>query len=618
MDLEGLLSELCGEISGLRAKEAAADIARHHRVQASPGFEAAVADVRAMLAAAGIESHVHTFPADGTTTTYRWTAPPAWSATAAVLRQVKPRARTVADFAEVPQALVVHSPPGEVDAELVHVGRGTAEADYRGREVAGRAVLACGRAREVLQMAGPRGAAAMIIYPPSERAAAGYDLIQYQSLFPTAEEIPSLVPAFSISRRTADQLMAELEKGPVRLRGRVEAAFTTGSLQVVEAELAGDDRQAGQVLLCAHLCHPRQSANDNASGSGLLVELARALAARRSRLALPHTLRFLWVPEFNGTLPWARARGETLQDVWYAVNLDMVGQSPTEVGTPLTISRAPDSVPSYVNAWLAPLAARIAAREDAFSPQGSRRPLHWVVEPPSGGSDHLVFSSPPARIPAVMFGHHDPFWHTDLDTMDRVDPSRLKQVGVVAAALAALPALLRAEPWRLQGWLLAYSLTRLIRARELAGGDSTRRAELAATALDLERQRAEAFGRLYLQLTKGAWPAADHLRALEAVAGAPPGAVAPAAGDRPTRTCDGPVGYRPLEELPPAERQFVEERLRARHLALLEEAANLCDGTRTVAEIARRLILDFEGQVTGEDVRHTLDVLSAVGFLAPA
>ncbi|MFC2082562.1 hypothetical protein ACFLSG_00780 [Candidatus Bipolaricaulota bacterium] len=53
-----------------------------------------------------------------------------------------------------------------------------------------------------------------------------------------------------------------------------------------------------------------------------------------------------------------------------------------------------------------------------------------------------------------MLGHDDPYWHTDLDTIEKVDPTRLKHVGSLVATLSALPSW-GSGLWQMPvGWLV--------------------------------------------------------------------------------------------------------------------------------------------------------------------
>ncbi|MDD4904181.1 MAG: DUF4910 domain-containing protein [Candidatus Bipolaricaulis sp.] len=617
MRLEEVLSALAAEVSGARAQDLVAEIARFHRTQASPGYDDALDLVRRRLSARGIPSRVHEYPADGRSKTYEWTAPPGWTVRGGCLVQTAPAEERLTSFEETPTCVVVHSPPGAFEGDLVHVGQGSAGAEYGGTDVEGRVVLASGRAAAVAKQAAVRGAVGVVVYPDDERAAASHDLVVYHSIYPTADEIPRLIPAFSVSRRTADALLRRLSHGPVRVRGRVDAEFTDRPLRVLEASLDGSDPGAGEVLLVAHLCHPRPSANDNASGSAVLIEAAGALRALADRLPLRNGVRFLWVPEFYGTLPWAAAHEPELRRVLHAVNLDMVGQSPERIGEPLRVFRAPNHLPSYVHAVIEPLLAGIVALS-LTAPGGSRRPLHWSFDPPTGGSDHLVFAAAPHGIPSFMIGHDDPYWHTSLDGVDKVDPTRLACAGVLACALAALPTV-TADDDRLFGWLLTYGAREFARAVALAGsGDPAASPELLDLALSIEEARARSFDnvgcdRRMQELLNRHRAALRELR--NHYAGFAGGAARGTDGDRPRRAVDGPLVYAVTDLLNDSELQFFKDKLSANHRALAEGLLALCDGSRTARQIALQLSLDAGRLVPVEDIDEGIALFRRVGYV---
>jgi hypothetical protein len=616
MRFDSLLTQLTRTLSGVRAKAHVADIARYHRIQASPGYDDAVDHVRGALRRVGIGALVSSFPADGRTETFGWAAPIGWRIRSGSLRQVAPNERSLCCYDEVPISILGQSAGGSAEGELTHIGKGTTPEDVEGLNLTGRFVLACGRATEVLKRIRGKGAAGLIVYPDTERAAASYDLVQYAGLFPKADELETTPMGFSISRRAADCLIAQLEKGAVRLQGEVDAEYFDGSMQILEAEIRGSDLGAGEVLLVAHLCHPSQSANDNASGSGLLIEIARALSEICSKDPLKNTVRCVWVPEFNGTLPWAAANAETLRNVQFAINLDMVGQSPEVLGEPLRVFRAPNARPAYLNACFEPILSRIAKDETALSSQGSRHPFHWILDAPSGGSDHLVFQAAPHGLPAVMLGHDDPYWHTDLDTIDKVDPTRLKHVGLLTAALAALPTWAADEALLLGEWLLAFSSRELTRASGL-----TRQIEpewgrrLVATALAIEKARAAALQRL---VGTAAWDAESHFGVLgsieQALVGSLPWSEA-AVALVPRRALDGPVRFTIVDRFTEEEKAFFDEKLSANHRAVVESLVNLCDGTLDIREIALCLTLDFDRPFSVADTERSVELLAKAGYL---
>jgi len=619
MTFEELLSLLSETVSGVRTKDAVSRIASYHRVQASPGYDEAIAYLRGELDDAGVASAVHAFRADGRSRTYTtWVSPPAWRMRSGSLRQVEPSERVLGTYTDCRQLVVVHSPAGTVDATVVHVGDGVRDEDYEAVDVTGKIALVSGRPSTVVKQASARGAVGLVFYPNSERASASYDLVEYSSFFPHAEEIPDLVPSFCVSRRIADKLLRELRKGPVRLHGEVDAEFVDGgNLQVLEAWVPGVDQDDGEVLLVAHVCHPQQSANDNASGSGVLLELARAFHELRQKMTLQSTVRFLWVPEFYGTLPWSVANEDALRHVHFVLNLDMVGQSPDLIGEPLCLFRSTSVTPTYLNACIEPIARAVAAKRIVV-PGQSQRPLHWEAVVPSGGSDHLVFGSAPHNLPTVMLGHSDPYWHTSLDTIEKVDASRLKQVALVTASLAAVPSMID-EASQLPEWLLDYSVQRLTMAHRLAKAVPSADARpLLDLALEIEEERIESLADL-------SWSDARTgdvrglIEALSAVytwlvSSLPDAPVREIPDtDRPVRTTDGPLPYTVTEGMDDEEREFFGKVLGANHRGVASCLFDLCDGTRTVEDLALWLTLDFERAFSASDVGQGVQLLRKAG-----
>jgi len=617
MKLEALLAFLADELSGIRAKAEVSSIARFHRIQASPGYDDAAKHIRSVLGNIGVEHEVQEFVADGVTETFGWIAPPGWRIRSGSLRVLEPMEALLGEYARIPQSILGQSAPGRASGELVHIGKGDTEACFTGQDLKGKFVLSTGRPASMLKFLSETGVAGLIIYPESERAAPSHDLVQYGGLFPEAAQIPWLPMGFSISRRQGERLLAALEKGAVRVEGTVDAAFIDHPMQVLEAAIPGSNAAAQETLLCAHLCHPAQSANDNASGSGLLVEIARVLAKLSKEGRLENTVRMIWVPEFNGAIPWAAANAAKLKRTLVSINLDMVGQSPELIGEPLRVFRIPSTHPVFVNACFEPILETISSHR-LTARQGSQRVLHWILDAPSGGSDHLVFQAPPVDVPSVMFGHDDPYWHTDLDTLEKVDPTRLMHVGILSALIALLPSWGNEEPELLSEWLARYSLRVLVEASALArsahdGGGRL----LLDEALAMETERAQSLA----AFSDGAWQPDAHLRVLVAlhaalVDEARDGSPRPGAdGGRFVRAMKGPVRYAALQDLSKEDQDFLEAKLFSHHGAPPQVLANLANGSRTLEEMVARLTLDFGRNFARNDIERALDLLQQIGYV---
>jgi aminopeptidase-like protein len=83
----------------------------------------------------------------------------------------------------------------------------------------------------------------------------------------------------------------------------IDSTISDGSLTYGELLLPG--RQADEVLLSCHVCHP-SLCNDNLSGITVAVQLAKLLAMRPLR----YSYRFLFIPGTIGAITWL-ARNET-------------------------------------------------------------------------------------------------------------------------------------------------------------------------------------------------------------------------------------------------------------------------------------------------------------------
>jgi aminopeptidase-like protein len=106
---------------------------------------------------------------------------------------------------------------------------------------------------------------------------------------------------FCLSKRRFDALDRS-----VRYRVLIDASFERGKgngLRVGTAVLhppGGPDPDAGEFLVCAHICHPAQS-NDGAAGVASAVGVAHRLSARPLATG-SMSVRFLFCPETIGSI----------------------------------------------------------------------------------------------------------------------------------------------------------------------------------------------------------------------------------------------------------------------------------------------------------------------------
>jgi aminopeptidase YwaD len=471
---QSVFDAIAGEYSGEAAQEYDRQIVQYHRVQGSPMMtEVAEKVVLAKLRDWGIEARLEQFPSDGETRYQTYVSPMAWDMrggelwveSAAGMANFVPF--RICRYSDVPMCVSTYSKGGEWAGELVEVGAGLSDRDYEGKDVRGKVALAYGYAAAVVRAAAiQRGAIGVVIYPPPGDRADHPDMVRYNGIWPRAQELDKTVGGFQISENQYTQLRQLMGNGPVRVRGKIDATLGPGELTLVHAWIRGSQHPETEVVISGHLDHPKWSANDNASGSAAMLEMAHTLhrLIESGRLAAPAlTLHFMWVPEHFGTLAYITKHPEARSCIpgWddprqnsesklkpgaciaLNLNLDMVGEDTVKTNSRFYITRTPDSVSGTLNARMADILAQ-TREANLYAPAGSRN--YW----PAGmtayeqGSDHDMFLG--LGIPATMLGH-DPDWthHTSEDTPDKTDASELRRVGVLASAAAYWTAMADAD-----------------------------------------------------------------------------------------------------------------------------------------------------------------------------
>lgn len=436
------------ELSGENAKLYVQQISNFHRIQASTMFHEAAEYVRDTLFKIGIkEAKIEQFTADGSKKYWTYTSPVGWEVKSAELRLVEPEDKLICRYADTPTCVHTCSkatPPEGVTAELVDVGTGLKARDYKGKGVKGKFVLATGRAKLVHEQAVYKRDAVGVITDTLTYEMKNIresvdipDAHAYQAIWPTKEDLDKVTFGFSLSKRQGNHLRDLLKKGkPVKLRANVDARLFSSNLDVVVATIQGSSKPSEEVFLIAHLCHPKPSANDNASGSGLLLEIARTIHTliNSGKIARPaRTIRFIWVPETNGTIAYLHSHPELPTKLVAGINLDMVGQNQELCKSTLSVDRTPDSLPSYLNDFMLNLLEETVKEFDSSTMFGVASTFRYRANVFTGGSDHAEFVDSTIRVPCIMLLQWpDLFYHTSMDTIDKVSSESLKRVGWVA------------------------------------------------------------------------------------------------------------------------------------------------------------------------------------------
>jgi len=443
----GVRDHLHQELSGEHAKQHVIQITRHHRIQGSRGYRDAAQYVLGQLRdyrfdeeAAWIES----FESDGKKHYQTWQSPSGWDIESGELSLVEPYHERLATFRDIAMSVITYSNAGDVTAGLVSVGAGTSDADYEGKDVQGKFVLATGYGGAVHRLAVLKyGAAAVVCYLDDERARDHPDMLQYTGMWPRPDELESTTFGFNLSNRDGEKLRDMLaRKEKVVLSGKVEGiGLEPYFMDVVVAEIKGSEKPDEVLVFSAHLDHPKESANDNASGSGALLDIARGLSRLIKDHKLPQprrTLRFMWVPEWYGTMAYIDAHPELKGPpmggtVLANMNMDMVGENLEQLHSQLIITRNPLSVPDVLDIVVRDMAQMVGNMTIRHS-RGSGSAPNYKLTDYSGGSDHMMFID--RDIPGVMLSHAPDYTHhTSEDTTDKVDPEELERCELIATGV---------------------------------------------------------------------------------------------------------------------------------------------------------------------------------------
>jgi hypothetical protein len=207
-------------------------------------------------------------------------------------------------------------------------------------------------------------------------------------------------------------------------------------------------------VFSAHVQEP--GANDNASGAGLLAEMARTAAVmlKAGQINPGRTITMLWGVEIEQTKEFIESDPIRARGIKWGMSLDMVGENTELTGGSFLIEKMPDPSKIWVRGedqhteWGA---GQAMAPKDIWPywyndfvkqrciDESNATGGSWVVKanPYEGGSDHSPFLG--ARIPGVLLWHFtDQHYHDDLDRIGMVSAAELEHVGNCALATSLI------------------------------------------------------------------------------------------------------------------------------------------------------------------------------------
>lgn len=637
IDRLGLYELLRREVSGAGARALATGIWQTDRTMSFDRFAETAAFCAKEMRGAGLSAvRIERFPADGKARYGDLVMPKAWdceSATLVVHGDGKP-ASTVCDYEAEPLSIAQgcgKTPKAGIEGEVIYLPKG----DLKGLSCRGKFLLTNDAHSSLVSKAETRGAVGIIWYdmpawPHARREPwDNPDGRLWRRVEPAKKWL-----SFVLSPRQGEELKRRVqgapEGKPVRARAKVRSRAYNGEIFAVTGLIPGEtDRE---VVIIPHLFEP--GANDNASGCGMALELARTIVRLVADGELPRPklgIRLLLPMEFNTTLAFYETRPGIRKRTVAGIVPDMVGQDQPLCGSALICQVTPDAAPSFINALM--LDTLGAVRGNIGRRRGRvDEPYGLAYDADYWGNDCFV-SDPTVGIPTVgLIEWPDRFYHSSADTPDKLSEDTLARNAALTGAIAVQAATMDTE--RAKQTCHRIAARAVGDMEQLAVGlaekldDEGLRADLPARLAHLARREREAMetllpivpqrGRagvreLIDRLGEDLREAAERIRARFAATDEPP---------RPRRTvarrrAESAVARRKL--MGPAQLRDLdsatERKLgRLRKKGLPTHLLLWVDGVRTVSEVLERC--RGEGaQAEAANVLAYLDLLTHLGYI---
>jgi hypothetical protein len=450
---EKVVVAISEEASGDRAFENVSSIARFHRIQASPGFRRAAGYCVDVMLETSDDARVLHYPAEDDVRFWHFPSFEEWNGRRGILRVMAPDhlAGKLADFEACPISLIQRSAPtprGGLVADIVYAGSGESPGDYGGAR--GKIAIVDAYAPHLVYDAAMKaGVRGIIIYrqrpvEPVRKGTGLQGIRPYCSFWWDEKDLFGFVLTPEDGERLVSHLRSPAaRKHPVRAWALVDGERYPGTMEVVTSLIPG--REKKEVVLIAHLCHPRPSAGDNASGVAAVLEVHRLLGELIRVGGLPqprYGMRFLLVPEISGTFAYLARESKLAANLIMGLNLDMVGQKQDVTGSTLCVEKPPMPAASFAPYLLSELAGIQFGMPSNPGNTASLPLIRWTNMPFSGGSDHAVLSDPTVGVPTPMLIQWpDRYYHTSGDRPENISPELLGKIVTMAGAYVYLCAL---------------------------------------------------------------------------------------------------------------------------------------------------------------------------------
>ncbi len=375
-----------------------------------------------------------------------------WRGMIGTLWEISPNNEKIADQEDMPFLLVTGSRNADIEADLVYIGDAF-DGELDRLDLTGKIVLTSARTGAVLNMILQKGVVGIVSYY-SPRPYENPVMMPEGGFYSRSSS--NQIFGFNLPPRDGLVLRDRLLHGEkIRVHAVVKIRTDELDIQVPTCVIPGTNPETGEIIISAHLFegYGVQGANDNISGSAAILETARIISKliADGTIKRPHrSIRFIWVPEFSGTIPWVIAHKDIMKRTLCNLNLDMVGLSLSKYKSSFILHRTPYGNAHFLNDVLENYYRYVGETNQINSvvsgtrffkrivaPSGTDDPFYYQIESTSGGSDHEVFNDWGVQVPGVlMIDWPDPFYHTSQDRVDKCDPTQLKRVAFITAISA--------------------------------------------------------------------------------------------------------------------------------------------------------------------------------------
>ncbi len=410
-----------------------------------------------------------------------------YTARSAELWITSPFELKLADIGDHALYLSDNSRDANIEAELVWIGDASEEA-LKNVDVRGKIVLTnANPGTAVWNAVYNKGAVGVIAYTTSESK----DIMDFPDQLPWTR-IPGPPTgkngtfAFSLSPRKGETLRRALQTdqmhdlfaigketlgGKIKVKAIVDTDIgaeneRTGT-GMVEGWIKGSKYKDQQIVITAHLQEEQGSANDDGSGSGNILELARVFnkLIKTGKIPPPkRDIRFWWSDEIYSEYQYIRSNPGSEKKMLVNLHQDMTGAKQSMGSRVQHLIYNPHSRTSYLDALFESVGNFVILTNNPFiqagrsggyprphsqpiyATRGTREGFNARFVPYFGSSDNLVFVEGIVGVPSVALINWDDYYiHSSDDDLDNLDQTQLQRNNFIIGAMAFYLAYAEAE-----------------------------------------------------------------------------------------------------------------------------------------------------------------------------